>query len=177
MVAARAKVVALRERLMVRAQSEGVVRDIPRGLTSGTLLQAGMVIGRIVSADSRIVAYLDQTDLPRIRPGAPVRLITEDPTRAAVHATLESVSRYGAESLDSPYLASVNGGMIPTTRREKDGQYVPRGAVYRLDISPASADTLLHPMRGQAMIEAEAESIAARVWRMVAVVLVREMSF
>ncbi|MBF0393604.1 MAG: membrane-fusion protein, partial [Alphaproteobacteria bacterium] len=86
----------------------------------------------------------------------------------------DRIDHAAARTLTEPALASTQGGPIPA-RAGPQGVAIPERALYRLHclvepgIAPAAA-----MLTGTALIEAGRQSPAARLWRWVAAVLMRE---
>lgn len=164
-------------RLTVSAPGDGVFRDLPAGLMPGQWIAGGTLLGRVVSSDARMLAYADQADLPRLREGAEVRFIPEDPSRASIGGTVRRIDGLGAERLSSAHFSASFGGGVAARQQAQDREWVPLNAVYRIEIALNEALTLDRPLRGTAQIEAPPQSLVTRVWRSVGAVLVRESGF
>ena len=82
------------------------------------------------------------------------------------------IERANARVLAEPYLASSFGGGVPV-REIKRGEWVPESTVYRVTLEPdgAAPDRVL---RGHAVLSGAPESLAARAWRRIVAVAVRE---
>lgn len=177
LLSARKRIEARLEKLVLHSPADGVVRDLPAALIPGLWISAGTEVGRVVSPEVRAIAYADQADLPRLKEGAVARIIFEDPTRDRLLGELDAIAGLGAESLDARHLASPFGGDIAAVLDKESGAVKPLVSVYRLDITLHAPPVIGRPLRGEAFIEAPAESHAARVWRAVGSVLIRESGF
>lgn len=173
----RSRIEARMSRLTVSAPGDGVFRDLPAGLMPGQWIAGGTLLGRVVSSDARMLAYADQADLPRLREGAEVRFIPEDPSRASIGGTVRRIDGLGAERLSSAHFSASFGGGVAARQQAQDREWVPLNAVYRIEIALNEALTLDRPLRGTAQIEAPPQSLVTRVWRSVGAVLVRESGF
>jgi putative peptide zinc metalloprotease protein len=183
-----ARIRARMARLEIRAPADGLLRDVPPGLREGLWLGEGTRLGRVLAADWRVAGYVDQADLPRVAQGAAARFIPEDPARPAVDLRVTVVDGLGTETLRTPHLASQHGGGIAAARDPQTDALEPVAAVYRIeaeaDPETAAADAGLsrlsdrgHPLRGTLIVEAPPESYAARTWRVIGAVLLRESGF
>ncbi len=161
------------ERLVVRAPTNGVIRDLNSFVHSGRWVDAKTELALVVSA-SRIKAkaFVEEEDLWRVKNGSEGLFISDDPQQAAKKVRLEEVSYSGTQSLDIPYLASTYGGPIAV---EQDGEKKPRpvDGTYLVMFSADEA-SLQKATRGVIHVGAEAESFASAIWRQVMRVLIRE---
>jgi putative peptide zinc metalloprotease protein len=84
------------------------------------------------------------------------------------------IERANTRILAEPYLASRFGGGI-AVREIKSGEWVPESAVYRVTLEPDGAPAApARVLRGNAALSGTTESLAARAWRRVVAVAVRE---
>lgn len=173
----RLRIKAVVDRLTVVAPADGTLLDMLRELAPGIWLAKGTPIGRIVSRDTRVVAYVDQSDLPRVDIGASARFLPEDPSRPALDGRVAGIDGLGAERLTAPHFASAFGGEVATRYDSDTGIYVPLGAVYRVDVDLDAAAPIDRPLRGILHIDAPPSSAADRLWRLVGSVLIRESGF
>jgi putative peptide zinc metalloprotease protein len=89
-------------------------------------------------------------------------------------ARVTAIDRANTRILPDAYLASRFGGAIPV-RETPQGELVPERAVYRIVLMPEqAAEAPARVLRGRVVIKGSAESLAARAWRSVLAVLVRE---
>ena len=175
--AAQQQIEARRERLLLLAPETGVFRDLPSNVHPGAWVGSNTPIGLVVSNNVRARAYADQSDLPRLAPGADLRIIFEDPTRDTLTGTVRQIAGFGEERLDVVHLASIYGGDIAAEMNSEDETLTPLSAVYRMDIDLDAPPKIGRPLRGTAFIEAPAESYAVRTWRYIGAVLIRESGF
>ena len=173
----RMRIEARMNRLVVAAPLDGVLRDMPPDLAPGQWIAAGTPVGRVVAPTRRMLAYADQGDLPRIHEGARVLFVPEDPTRDAVEGTVRKIDGLGADQRSSPHFAASHGGGVAARQGAEDKRWVPLNAVYRIEMALEDSVTLDRPLRGTVHIDAPPESLAARLWRAVGAVLVRESGF
>jgi putative peptide zinc metalloprotease protein len=165
---------ARRAELVLRAPVPGRVIDVPGHLVQGDWIAAREPVGMVVSAGATVRAYLDEADLGRVRPGASARFYPEHGLGAPVPLRLDAVAPASARALDDPEVASIHGGAVPA-RAEEGGRIVLRGSVYALTLAPEPGmDAPAQALRGTVLVEAEAVSLAAVLWRNALGVLVRE---
>ena len=159
--------------LIVKAPFGGTVTDTAWPLSRGQWIQRGerlltLVGGGHVSASG----YVSANDISRLPPGAEGRFIPDDWTHGARSAALSGMSVAPAESIELPELVSDNGGRIAAARQQSGGQ-APIGAQFAVTAQlsgPVPAQT----ERGILTFKGRPESLAARIWRQVLRVLVRE---
>lgn len=165
---------AQQTQLAVRAPFGGRLVDVPRDLTPGIWLPKREQLGILVDpATMIVVALVDEADIGRIHAGETARFRPEngEDTLALV---VRDISPGAAPLVDAPELASIHGGGVPV-RREADGRLKPEASVYRVTLAltvPPPADFGIR--RGTVRIDAAAVSLAARLWRRAASVVMRE---
>ena len=175
--AAQAEVAALETeiaRLDVTAPSAGVLVDLADPLAEGEWLREGVRLATLIDPRSSLIeAYVAEADLRRVREGAPGRFMADD-SGAWVEARVASVAAVSSRVLGEASLASVHGGSVPT-HQGRDGVLVPETPVYRVLLRPeAPLPAPPRVLRGTILVDGEAESIAARLWRIAVGVLIRE---
>jgi len=164
------------QRLQVQAPITGRLRDVPPTLHAGQWVGAQQHLGRLVAAPGRITAYVEQQDLARISEGGAATFYAEDPAVPALAGRVNEIDRMGAASLEGGYLAAPLGGGIEA-RADQSGVFHPLGAVYRVRIDPAEGAMPGRVTRGTIHMDGPAESIALRLWRRTAAILIRESGF
>ena len=180
-LAERASLTREAERLILRAPHAGriVARDPETGI--GDWIGAGEWLATLIVPDAPLVeAYLGEADLARVAPGSMAVFYPAAPARSAVPVTITEIADTATARLASaPELASIHGGAIPAHAGE-DGP-VPDGAVYRVRARPDLADGEPRmtdmALRGTLRLQGERRSLAARSWRAVRAVLIRESGF
>lgn len=180
---------AQRARLRVRAPQDGVLVDRPRTLSVGQWIGPDRPLGRIVApGEAALRGYVRGADLSRLDDSAGGRFYPADPAKPPLDVRVVDTETVNAARIDIPYLASAHGGGIAVAQRRgrktdaaaqvAGSALVPREAVYRMTLAPAgdvAAPTQV--LRGTVMLDGEARSLIARLWRSAAAVLVRESGF
>jgi len=183
--AARAELAGLadeRARLSAAAPFAGTVMEPADPLRPGDWIPAGEALAVVADTSRTVVdAYASEADLGRFAAGAEGVFVPDDPGRPPVPVRVERVADGSSRALSEPELASFNGGPV-AARPGPAGEAVPEGPVYRLRLVPAPAVSgtpvaLDRTVRGTVLIDAAPESVAARIWRRAAGVLVRESGF
>jgi putative peptide zinc metalloprotease protein len=162
-------------RLAVRSPIAGRVVDVTDDLEPGLWLPAKSRLLSIVDSTQTVAeAYIDESDLERIAPGNTATFHAEADDRISVTLKVVEIARASTRTFREPYLASVNGGPI-AARAGKNNDYIPDHTIYRVTLVPAQGE--LPPqriLRGTATMEGSAISIAARAWRALLAVGIRE---
>ena len=160
--------------LQVHAPFDGVLTDIPAGLREGADLRRLEPLGVLIdTAEAVVEAYVNEADLPRVADGAAARFIAPD--RELPELRVASIAKASTRVLQSPELASVNGGPI-AVRRDQKGELVPDRAVYRVLLKVDGDVPAPRREVGQVAIRGPAESIARVLYRRILAVLWREAS-
>ena len=99
--------------------------------------------------------------------------IDQQPLRAEV----TTIERANLRTLHIPYLESTYGGDVPV-REDDKGNKVPERSVFRLTLNlTEDLETSHRVLRGVANIEGQPTSLASRIYRRIAAVLIRESGF
>ncbi len=152
-----------KDRLILRAPTNGVVTDLKPDIHIGRWLGGAEVIAYVLTpGDYDIQAYVSEDDIERVASGASGRFIPHDPVQASWAAKLVERSSTALQELDQPILASTNGGPIPVDKGEK--VLKPRNAVYRVRLIAAKggdsgANIQITP--GTVQIAAQGRSVAS----------------
>jgi putative peptide zinc metalloprotease protein len=162
-------------RLQVVAPMTGRVVDVADDLRPGLWVAPKTRLFSVVDADhSEIDAYVYEADVQRIAVGSTATFYPDGGFLSSLDARVTTIDRATTRQLPEPYLASRFGGAIPV-RETPQGELVPERAVYRIVLVPEhDAEAPTHVLRGRLVIKGSAESLAARAWRSVLAVLVRE---
>jgi putative peptide zinc metalloprotease protein len=162
-------------RLHVVAPTAGRVVDMADDLRPGLWLPPKTRLLSIVDTGrSEIDAYVYESDVGRIAVGNAAIFYPDGGFLSPLDARVTAIDRANTRILPDAYLASRFGGAIPV-RETPQGELVPERAVYRIVLMPEqAAEAPARVLRGRVVIKGSAESLAARVWRSVLAVLVRE---
>jgi putative peptide zinc metalloprotease protein len=125
----------------------------------------------------RVETWLDEDDVARVRIGQRAGFFTDGATRSVLAAEVTAIDQDVARVLPRRELASALGGHVLS--REKNGQWVPERAVYRvsLDVLDMPDELKTISWRGQLIMHSDWQSPASRYVRQVIAVLVREAGF
>ncbi len=153
-----------------------------------TSIHPGRAIGRsefiaLIRGGSDLVArgYASEQDIRRLRAVKSGTFIADTPGWPRIGVHLDDIAEAGTTSIDIPELASVYGGPIAVRPLAADAghrrlapveaRYLARLTAYQNTEGPG------YSVRGVVTLQGEGRSLAARAWRQVAAVLVRESGF
>jgi len=164
-------------RLDTVAPIAGKVVDLVEGLAPGVWMPAKSRLLSVIDPKQMMVeAYVDEADLGRIRAGDLATFYAEADNRIEAQLRVVEIAGGSAHTLSDPYLASVFGGPI-AVRSPKQNELIPDRTIYRVVLAPdGDAVTPSRVLRGRVALSGEAVSIAARLWRTVLAVIIREAS-
>lgn len=100
----------------------------------------------------------------------------ENPSLPRIALRLAAIDDAATRILVDAELGSIHGGAV-ATRPQQNGALVPEVTVYRLRLEPLGAALPRQVQRGTVLIDGEAESLAARAWRQLLGMLLRESGF
>ncbi len=169
--------------MILRAKGQGEVVERMQGLTAGDWVAAGQrLVGMVDKSRLEVVAFPAAEVIQRIGEEGEARFIPEQREWPAYDLVLASIDPVGLTELDMPYLASVHQGSI-AVRPAEDGRLRLQEGRYRsrfkvVDAHGAAPDIAPdRVVRGEVQIQGRAESLAARGYRWIGLVLQRERGF
>jgi putative peptide zinc metalloprotease protein len=167
------------ERLTIRAPYGGTVVDVAAYLEPGRWIQDNLQLALVVDTRAfEVVAYVNEADLARIRPGAQGKFYADDTEYPSVATRVIEIDQANIRVLDEPYNASIYGGRVGVQRGSGDDLSTLE-SLYRLRLKP-NGEMLIQParvLRGQVRLQAESRSLIDRLWRLIGAVLIRESGF
>jgi putative peptide zinc metalloprotease protein len=146
------------------APFDAVITDTQPDLRRGDWVEKGEKLLTLINdSGGEVIAYLDESELEALKPGAVGRFYPEGGSREPFNVRLVEIEGFALESLENLYVASMYGGQLDV-RDGKDGVLMPQRATYRirLEADKPSRDRVL---RGQLLLEADTRSALARFWR------------
>ncbi|MGL4395937.1 MAG: biotin/lipoyl-binding protein [Hyphomicrobium sp.] len=167
-----------RNKLTVRAPTDGVIMEVSRDLQVGLWVPKTFMIASLSQRDSAAVkGYVALDALSRIVSPAQGTFIPDDPMQASTEVRLTSVAEAGATTIDVLELASVFGG--PIAAESSPRGVIPVRAVYRIELAPVAGADAVAPqvVRGVVQLAGTRESAIVRAGRAVANILIRETGF
>ena len=168
-----------RGELTLTAPFSGTVRDVDPELYRERWLPHAFRVATLVADTPPVAtAYIGEEDLARIATDTEAWFRAEGDILPPLRLTLRSIDTSSTATLERPYLASEFGGPLAARHEPESGALIPRKSLYRLrlqadpDVAPPR-----HVVRGTLYLEGEAASLAGRVFRFAAGVLIRESGF
>lgn len=162
-------------KLVVRAPFDGVVTDLTPSLVPGRWVGRSHMLGFLARPEGLVIrAYVEGDHRARIEAGAAATFVPKDLTRPAVEARLDAISEYSITRLELPELGSTLGGPIAVYEHQ-NRSLAPAAAQYALRASVLQPNAAINQTEsGTLLVEARPESLAARAWRTIGRVFVRE---
>jgi putative peptide zinc metalloprotease protein len=161
-------------KLEVRAPIAGRIVELADDLRPREWVAANERLLMVVQPDRALIeAYVSEADLARIAVGDAAVFHPEEGWGEPANAHVVRIERANARILSEPYLASRFGGGV-AVREIKSGEYVPESTVYRVLLEPDLPAAPSRVLRGHAVLSGAPESLAARAWRRIVAVAVRE---
>ena len=168
---------AAHKKLTLRAAFAGRVRDLSESLRPGEWLAKDEPIGVLASPLSSVVAYAEEADLDRLQVGAKGRFYPEGGDLTVFPVRITAIDPTGTRQLTLAELASNYGGGV-AVRKDSEQHLIPEQGVYRIVLQTENIPNVL-PMtvRGRLALATQPESLAGRLLRSAAAVLIRESSW
>lgn len=159
--------------LAIRAPHAGRVAEVNPDLNIGRWIARDEELGILVEPGPMVArGYLSEEAVARVDVGATGSFVGDFLGQGAQPLSVADIAYAGAAKVDIPSLASAYGGPI-AVRETLDHALIPETGLYLVTMDlPADADGRVS--RGTAVIAGRRESMAARFWRQIARVLVRE---
>jgi putative peptide zinc metalloprotease protein len=168
---------AAHKKLTLRAAFAGRVRDLSESLRPGEWLAKDEPVGVLASLQSSVVAYAEEADMDRLQVGAEGRFYPEGGDLPVFPVRITAIDRTGTRQLTLAELASNYGGGV-AVRKDSEQHLIPEQGVYRILLQTENSPNAL-PMtvRGRLALATPPESLAGRLLRSAAAVLIRESSW
>ncbi len=163
---------------IVRAPFDGIIENVEPALSEKRWIGPLTTLAIIKSKQgSEIHGLATDTQVNRLLVEAKAAFYPDDYLSPVIKAKLTEIEDTGSARLPYPELADVNGGEILTTP-SKNGEMIPGATYAKLRISPDASDLPVNRLqRGIVRIEASGESLATKVFRRIAAVLIVESGF
>ena len=160
------------------APFSGVLRDLPPDLRPGEWLAVDEPVARLVSDQGQtVIAYLEEDEVSRIKPGDTVRFYADHPDGPIVRLEVVGIDADSSRTLREPELANLFGGGV--VAREKNNQLHPERPVYQITLKVVEpvAVAAQHTWRGKVVISGAWTVPGWRYLRNAAAVVRREAGF
>lgn len=160
--------------LTITADFDGVITDLDPALHSGRWINSQIPLGNLISQDHRrIRGYVYAENIERIASGAKATFIPEQHELKKIRGNILKINETNATTISLPELTSRFGGAIAVS--ESKDTLTPLGAWYTVIMtSSEKAKTRDYVVRGEIHAKGKPESFAARVWRRVIHIAIRE---
>lgn len=136
------------------APYDGILVDIQPDIKIGDWLSRGELIGRLIrQGDLRVIAYITDEDIHRIRTGDKALFIADGKEGPTARLEISDIDQDASRTLSEAELANLFGGNIAV--REKNSTLYPEHAVYRVQFNVMATDTNIakeHTWRGHVVI-------------------------
>ena len=161
--------------LVLRAAASGRVVDLTDAVQPGVWTDGRQPLLRVVSAGAADVqAFADDDQSWRLEPGVTGRFVPDDAGAASWRVRLDEIGAAAALP-EAPQLMQPNGGPIPAA-----GGSNPRAlhamTPVRLVAERGDGTGFAQPVAGRVILPATGESLAARLWRALGRVVVKQSS-
>jgi putative peptide zinc metalloprotease protein len=174
-----------KQELQLVAPLTGKLVEVLPDLHEGRWLQRTEQVALLSGgATCWVQGYVSEDDISRIEIGADAKFIPEIVTSSRRHLKIESIATVGSPAILLTALASPYGGAIAARQISRPGearQLVPVVGQFLIEGQLSGAEATApcgfeHSTRGTLLVSGRAESLAARFWRRLLKVLVRESS-
>lgn len=164
------------QRLQIKAEFDGVWLDVDPSYKPGTWVDVKTPLGVLVDPKSWIIdAYVEQSDVDRIRSGAPARFYFAGKS-GGVEALVEFIDPTRTQRPVPTVLDSRYGGPI-SVQQQEGLEGVPMQAHYRVRLRLSEPLDSLHELRGTLHIQGERRSLLWQGVTKLLTVLIRESGF
>jgi putative peptide zinc metalloprotease protein len=158
---------ARRERLVLRAPSDGVVRGLDAGLSNGVWVQSDRPLLQIVAGNSVTAeAFIEERDLSLVAVDAAGSIWLEGHPLEAISVRVLTVFGQAVPRIEQAILAAPGGGPI-AVKAAADRSWAPDTALYKAELDvgklPESAATRSIETRGFAIIETPPRNLLGRI--------------
>ena len=168
------------DELVLRADIDGVVSDVARGLRAGLWVNPQLRLAHVVAKDAglRVRGLVSEINVDRLQAGNDGVFVSETGTPVRFAVKLKKVGLGNGAGRELLYLASQNNGPV-AMKQGADGQTRPASAIYPVlfSVSGTQVPVWMHEQRGTVVVAAESQSLAGRFLRNAVSVLLREAGF
>ena len=165
-------------RLVLRAASAGVVRDLEPGLKPGAWVREDRPLMRVVAGGKLTAeAYIEERDIALVAASANGTLWLDGEPFGRIPVRVRAVYDQAIARVDSPIIAGPGGGPV-AVKQSANRDWVPETAIYKAELeltgaTPAAGRSI--ETRGFASIETPPRNLIGRLWDRIAGVWRREI--
>jgi putative peptide zinc metalloprotease protein len=163
--------------LTLTAEFDGTVRDLFPALRPGQWVGQKTPLLRLVGTGPALLyGYVEETDLARISAGVEGMFYADTASIAPFRVRLARVQQTNAPLIEWPALAGPYGGMIDVRPAPSNapGRLVPQQSLYAATLTPSEPRSYNHEIQGYAVLNGTRESLAGRLLRSFAALLIHE---
>lgn len=165
-------------RLALRAEFDGVVRDVSPQLAPGRWVNSREPLLRVVGTTASVIeAWVDEEQLRGLAKGQAVKFFPDAPESTVVTGRIVTIDTAGSHALPHALLASSHGGGIAVTSHDAN-RMASLQPLYRVQIRPdEDAGPTASVERGTVRISTGPVALAENFLARIVAVLVRESGF
>jgi putative peptide zinc metalloprotease protein len=169
---------SLAENKIIRAPFDGMIVNVDPALSPRRWIGPSTTLAVIKSkTGGEIEALATDTQVERLTQAATATFVPDDRLFPALNANLTEIERTGSTRLPYLELADINGGIIRTIP-SKNGEILPAATYAKLHVQPDNPALIItRVQRGIIKIHARGESLATKLFRRIAAVLIMESGF
>ncbi|MEM7467879.1 MAG: site-2 protease family protein [Pseudomonadota bacterium] len=168
----------LADKLEIVAPFDGEIVNTHAELQEGRWLPTDFEMSQLIQPKSLFVeAVLTESSLALVQAGDPATFNPDELELDELAAEVVAIERANLRALHIPYLQSSFGGAV-AVREDEMGNRVPENSVFRITLKLLDyPDDNAKVIRGVAAIDGTTISLAKRIYRRIASVLIRESGF
>ncbi len=176
-----------RSELRIVSDRAGTIVEAEPHLHAGRWLKSTDIVALVRGPGADVVrGYIAEDRVALVDVTRPARFVPEDPLAPSRSVTLTRIADTGTSAMQLPELASHYGGGVEARRKPGSGthagtaaEHIPTTGQFMVVgyVSDRTGGTTSRVERGTLHAQGKGESLAARVWRQVLKVLVRESGF
>ena len=130
-------------RLLIKADFDGIIRDMPAGLHEGRFIKNNQLLFRLIEPDKQAVtAYAREDQLERFKESASGRFLPGFSPFADMKVTVEKIAPANSKVISWPELSSVYAGPIPS-EIGPENEINPRQSLYAVRLSVSDDKNML----------------------------------
>ncbi len=166
--------------LEMRAPFEGMLVNVDREVHEGNWLSGEQSISILIDPRSmKLTGYVKASNIMRLKIGQHGYFIPDGFLKKSIPIEIKAISNISEVQLADGLLSQQEGGLIAATK-DSNGSVIPHGTWFKIDLlidKKHSVQPIKAITRGLAVINAEPQSFASRVFNQIAFVLIRESGF
>ncbi len=163
------------DKLSIKAPKHGTVININENLKQQQWLGKDEPLLMLANLDEyRIEAYISEEYLAQVKLNSQAKFYPDNIELQPVFAKVIRIDNAATTSLKPVFTSQYSGDIAV---QENQAALVPLSSVYRILLKPEKRSLQTQTLKGNVMIAAQPQSIASRIWKRVASVVIRESGF